>query len=293
MSKNLEKTYNPKEIEPKLYKKWCEKKYFHAEVDRDRKPFTTVMPPPNITGKLHMGHALDNTLQDILIRYKRMQGYNALWIPGTDHAAISTEVKVTNQLKAEGIDKKELGREGFLKRTWQWKEEYAGTIERQLEKLGVSCDWDRERFTMDEGCSKAVEEVFIRLYEKGYIYKGSRIVNWCPVCKTCLSDAEVEHEEQAGHFWHIKYPIIGTDRFLEIATTRPETMLGDTAIAVHPDDERYTDIVGKMVLLPLVGREIPIVADSYVDKEFGTGAVKITPAHDPNDFEVGKRHNLP
>lgn len=240
-----------------------------------------------------MGHAFDNTLQDILIRYKRMQGYNALWIPGTDHAAIATEVKVTEQLKAEGIDKKELGREKFLERTWQWKDEYAGTIEGQLKKLGVSCDWDRERFTMDEGCSKAVEEVFIKLYEEGYIYKGSRIVNWCPVCKTALSDAEVDHEEQAGHFWHIKYPIVGTDRFLEIATTRPETMLGDTAIAVHLDDERYKDIVGKNVLLPLVNREIPIVADYYVDKEFGTGAVKITPAHDPNDFEVGKRHNLP
>ena len=293
MSKNLEKTYNPKEIEPKLYEKWCENKYFHAEADRSKKPFTTVMPPPNITGKLHMGHAFDNTLQDILIRYKRMQGYNALWIPGTDHAAIATEVKVTEQLKAEGIDKKELGREKFLERTWQWKDEYAGTIEGQLKKLGVSCDWDRERFTMDEGCSKAVEEVFIKLYEEGYIYKGSRIVNWCPVCKTALSDAEVDHEEQAGHFWHIKYPIVGTDRFLEIATTRPETMLGDTAIAVHPDDERYKDIVGKNVLLPLVNREIPIVADYYVDKEFGTGAVKITPAHDPNDFEVGKRHNLP
>ena len=293
MSQNLETTYNPKEIEPKLYEKWCENKYFHAEVDRSRKPFTTVMPPPNITGKLHMGHALDNTLQDILIRYKRMQGYNALWIPGTDHAAISTEVKVTNQLKEEGIDKKELGREKFLERTWQWKDEYAGTIEGQLKKLGVSCDWDRERFTMDEGCSKAVEEVFIKLYEEGYIYKGSRIINWCPVCKTSLSDAEVEHEEQEGSFWHVKYPIVGTDEFLEIATTRPETMLGDTAIAVHPDDERYKDIVGKMALLPLVDREIPIVADYYVDKEFGTGAVKITPAHDPNDFEVGKRHDLP
>jgi len=292
MGKELAKTYNPKEIEEKLYEKWCENKYFHAEVDRDKKPFTTVMPPPNITGKLHMGHALDNTLQDILIRYKRMEGFNALWVPGTDHAAISTEVKVTNQLKSEGIDKKELGREGFLKRTWQWKEEYAGTIENQLKKMGISCDWDRERFTMDEGCSKAVEEVFIKLYEKGYIYKGSRIINWCPVCKTSLSDAEVEHEEQGGHFWHIKYPIVGTEDFLEIATTRPETMLGDTAIAVHPEDERYKDIIGKHVMLPLVNREIPIVADYYVDKEFGTGAVKITPAHDPNDFEVGKRHNL-
>ena len=293
MSKELAKTYDPKQIEEKLYERWCENKYFHAEVDRSKKPFTTVMPPPNITGKLHMGHALDNTLQDILIRYKRMEGYNALWIPGTDHAAISTEVKVTNQLKEEGIDKKELGREGFLERTWQWKEEYAGTIENQLKKLGISCDWDRERFTMDEGCSKAVEEVFINLYNKGYIYKGSRIINWCPKCKTSLSDAEVEHEDQDGNFWHIKYPIAGTDRFLEIATTRPETLLGDTAIAVHPDDERYTDIGGKMAILPLVNREIPIVADYYVDKEFGTGAVKITPAHDPNDFEVGKRHNLP
>ena len=292
MGKELAKTYNPKEIEEKLYEKWCENKYFHAEVDRDKKPFTTVMPPPNITGKLHMGHALDNTLQDILIRYKRMEGFNALWVPGTNHAAISTEVKVTNQLKSEGIDKKELGREGFLERTWQWKEEYAGTIENQLKKMGISCDWDRERFTMDEGCSKAVEEVFINLYEKGYIYKGSRIINWCPVCKTSLSDAEVEHEEQGGHFWHIKYPIVGTEDFLEIATTRPETMLGDTAIAVHPEDERYKDIIGKHVMLPLVNREIPIVADYYVDKEFGTGAVKITPAHDPNDFEVGKRHNL-
>ncbi len=293
MSQNLEKTYNPKAIEDKLYSRWCENKYFHAEIDRSKKPFTTVMPPPNITGKLHMGHALDNTLQDILIRYKRMQGYNALWVPGTDHAAISTEVKVTNQLKDEGIDKKELGREKFLERTWQWKEEYGGTIKSQLMKLGSSCDWDRERCTMDEGCSKAVEEVFIKLYEEGYIYKGSRIINWCPVCKTSLSDAEVEHEEQEGHFWHIKYPIVGTDEYLEIATTRPETMLGDTAIAVHPDDERYQDIVGKKAVLPLVNREIPIVADYYVDKEFGTGAVKITPAHDPNDFEVGKRHNLP
>ena len=294
MSQNLEKTYDPKAIESKLYDKWCENQYFHAEVDRSKKPFTTVMPPPNITGKLHMGHALDNTLQDILIRYKRMQGYNALWVPGTDHAAISTEVKVTNQLKEEGIDKKELGREKFLERTWQWKEEYAGTIEGQLKKLGVSCDWDRERFTMDEGCSKAVEEVFIRLYEKGYIYKGSRIINWCPVCKTSLSDAEVEHEEQDGHFWHIKYPVAGEPgRFIEIATTRPETLLGDTAVAVHPEDERYIDLIGKNVILPLVGREIPVVGDLHADKEKGTGAVKITPAHDPNDFEVGKRHNLP
>ena len=292
MATEMNKTYNPSEIEDRLYKKWMDKKYFHAEVDRSKKPFTIVMPPPNITGQLHMGHALDNTLQDILIRFKRMQGYNALWQPGTDHASIATEVKVTNKLKEEGIDKEELGREGFLKRTWEWKEEYGGRIVSQLKKLGSSADWDRERFTMDEGCSKAVQEVFIRLYEKGYIYQGSRIINWCPVCQTSISDAEVEYEDQAGHFWHINYPIVGTDKCIESATTRPETMLGDTAIAVHPDDERYKDLVGKMVLLPIVNKEIPIVADSYVDKEFGTGAVKITPAHDPNDFEVGKRHNL-
>ena len=292
MATEMNKTYNPSEIEDRHYKKWLDKKYFHAEVDRSKKPFTIVMPPPNITGQLHMGHALDNTLQDILIRFKRMQGYNALWQPGTDHASIATEVKVTNKLREEGIDKEELGREGFLKRTWEWREEYGGRIVSQLKKLGSSADWDRERFTMDEGCSKAVQEVFIRLYEKGYIYQGSRIINWCPVCQTSISDAEVEYEDQAGHFWHINYPIVGTDKCIEIATTRPETMLGDTAIAVHPDDERYKDLVGKMVLLPIVNKEIPIVADSYVDKEFGTGAVKITPAHDPNDFEVGKRHNL-
>ncbi len=291
--KELTKTYDPKGMEDRIYEKWLEKKYFHAEVDKTRKPFTIVIPPPNVTGRLHMGHALDETLQDILIRYKRMQGYNALWIPGTDHASISTEVKVTNQLKEEGIDKKELGREGFLKRAWQWKEEYGGAIINQLKKLGSSCDWDRERFTMDEGCSEAVLEVFIRLYEKGYIYKGSRIINWCPVCKTSISDAEVEHEEQGGHFWHINYPIKDSDGFVEIATTRPETMLGDTALAVNPEDERYKDIIGKTVILPLVGREIPVVADAYVDPEFGTGVVKITPAHDPNDFEVGRRHNLP
>ncbi len=291
--KELAKTYDPKAMEDRIYGEWLEKKYFHAEVDRSKKPFTIVMPPPNITGKLHMGHALDNTLQDILIRYKRMQGYNALWIPGTDHASISTEVKVINQLKSEGIDKNELGREGFLKRTWEWREEYGRTIVDQLKKIGSSCDWDRERFTMDEGCSEAVQEVFLRLHKKGYIYKGSRIINWCPVCKTSISDAEVEHEEQAGHFWHINYPIKGSDQFVEIATTRPETLLGDSALAVNPDDERYKDIVGKTVILPLVGREIPVIADAYVDKEFGTGVVKITPAHDPNDFEVGKRHNLP
>ncbi|RGT52995.1 valine--tRNA ligase [Lachnospira eligens] len=294
MSKELEKNYNPSEIEDRLYHKWLEKKYFHAEVNRDKKPFTIVMPPPNITGKLHMGHALDNTMQDIIIRFKRMQGYEALWIPGTDHASISTEVKVTNALKEEGIDKHELGREGFLKRTWEWKKEYGGTITSQLKKIGSSCDWDRERFTMDEGCSKAVQEVFIKLYDKGLIYKGSRIVNWCPVCNTSISDAEVEHEEQAGHFWHINYPVVGEPgRYVEIATTRPETLLGDSALAVNPDDERYTDLVGKEVELPLTDRTIPIIADPYVDKEFGTGVVKITPAHDPNDFEVGKRHNLP
>ena len=294
MSKELEKNYNPSEIEDRLYHKWLEKKYFHAEVNRDKKPFTIVMPPPNITGKLHMGHALDNTMQDIIIRFKRMQGYEALWIPGTDHASISTEVKVTNALKEEGIDKHELGREGFLKRTWEWKKEYGGTITSQLKKIGSSCDWDRERFTMDEGCSKAVQEVFIKLYEKGLIYKGSRIVNWCPVCNTSISDAEVEHEEQAGHFWHINYPVVGEPgRYVEIATTRPETLLGDSALAVNPDDERYTDLVGKEVELPLTDRTIPIIADPYVDKEFGTGVVKITPAHDPNDFGVGKRHNLP
>ncbi len=293
MAKELSTTYNPAEIEDRLYEKWLNKKYFKAQMDRSKKPFTIVMPPPNITGQLHMGHALDNTMQDILIRFKRMQGYDTLWQPGTDHAAIATEVKIIDKLKKEGIDKEDLGREGFLEKAWEWKEEYGGRIIDQLKKLGSSCDWDRERFTMDEGCSKAVEEVFIRLYEKGYIYKGSRIINWCPVCQTSISDAEVEHENQAGHFWHIKYPIVGTDRYIEIATTRPETLLGDTAIAVHPEDERYTDVIGKMALLPLVNREIPIVADAYVDKEFGTGAVKITPAHDPNDFEVGKRHNLP
>ena len=293
MSKELAKTYDPKGIEERLYTKWMDNGYFHAKVNPDKKPFTIVMPPPNVTGQLHMGHALDETMQDILIRFKRMQGYEALWQPGTDHAAIATEVKVIDKLKKEGIDKHDIGREEFLKHAWAWKEEYGGKIINQLKKLGASADWERERFTMDEGCSKAVQEVFIKLYEKGYIYKGSRIINWCPKCKTSLSDAEVEHEDQDGNFWHIKYPIAGTDRFLEIATTRPETLLGDTAIAVHPDDERYKDIVGKMAILPLVNREIPIVADYYVDKEFGTGAVKITPAHDPNDFEVGKRHNLP
>ena len=293
MSKELEKNYSPEQIEGRLYRKWVDNGYFHAEVDRSKKPFTIVMPPPNITGQLHMGHALDNTMQDILIRMKRMQGYNALWQPGTDHAAISTEVKIINALKEQGIDKEDLGREGFLKKAWEWREEYGGRIVNQLKRLGSSADWDRERFTMDEGNNKAVNTVFKKLYDKGWIYKGSRIVNWCPVCQTSISDAEVEHEEQEGHFWHINYPVVGEEgRFVEIATTRPETLLGDTAVAVNPEDERYADIVGKTLLLPLVDREIPVIADSYVDKEFGTGCVKITPAHDPNDFEVGKRHNL-
>ncbi len=291
--KELDKTYKPSEIEERLYRKWLDKGYFHAEVDRSKKPFTIVMPPPNITGQLHMGHALDNTMQDILIRMKRMQGYNALWQPGTDHAAIATEVKIIDALKQQGIDKEDLGREGFLKRAWEWREEYGGRIVNQLKRLGSSADWDRERFTMDEGNNKAVNTVFKKLYDKGWIYKGSRIVNWCPVCQTTISDAEVEYEEQEGSFWHINYPVVGEEgRFVEIATTRPETLLGDTAVAVNPEDERYQDIVGKTLMLPLVNREIPVVADSYVDKEFGTGCVKITPAHDPNDFEVGKRHGL-
>ena len=293
MSKELAKTYDPKGIEDRLYKKWEDNGYFHAQADRSKKPFTIVMPPPNITGQLHMGHALDNTMQDILIRYKRMQGYNALWQPGTDHAAIATEVKVIDSLKKQGIDKNDLGREGFLEKCWEWKDEYGSRIINQLKKRGSSADWSRERFTMDKGCSDAVLEVFIKLYEKGLIYKGSRIVNWCPVCKTSISDAEVEHEEQDGFFWHINYPVVGeAGRFVEIATTRPETLFGDTAVAVNPDDERYQDIIGKMLKLPMTDREIPVIADSYVDKEFGTGCVKITPAHDPNDFEVGKRHNL-
>ena len=299
MSKELAKTYDPNGIEDRLYQKWLDKKYFHAEVDHSKTPFTIVIPPPNITGQLHMGHALDNTMQDILIRYKRMQGYNALWQPGTDHASIATEVKIIQKLKEEGIDKHDLGREKFLERAWEWKKEYGGRIISQLKKLGSSCDWDRERFTMDEGCNKAVTEVFVKMHEKGYIYKGARIVNWCPVCNTSISDAEVEYQEQAGHFWHIKYPLMNEDgtpsttEFLTFATTRPETMLGDTAVAIHPDDERYTHLHGRKVLLPIVNRVIPIVEDAYVDREFGTGVVKITPAHDPNDFEVGKRHNLP
>ena len=293
MSKELSKTYDPKDIEDRLYKKWEDNGYFHAEADRSKKPFTIVMPPPNITGQLHMGHALDNTMQDILIRYKRMQGYNALWQPGTDHASIATEVKVIQSLKEQGINKADLTREEFLDKCWEWRKEYGGRIVKQLRKLGSSADWQRERFTMDEGCSHAVQEVFTKLYKKGWIYKGSRIVNWCPVCKTSISDAEVEHEEQDGFFWHINYPVVGEEgRFVEIATTRPETLFGDTAVAVNPDDERYKDIVGKTLKLPMTDREIPVIADAYVDKEFGTGCVKITPAHDPNDFEVGKRHNL-
>ncbi len=291
--KELEKTYNPADIEQRLYDKWLEKKYFHAEPDENKKPFTIIIPPPNITGQLHMGHALDNTMQDIIIRVKRMQGYNALWQPGTDHASIATEVKILEQLKKEGITKDDLTREEFLERAWEWKKEYGGRIINQLKKLGSSCDWDRERFTMDEGCNKAVKEVFVKLYEKGLIYKGSKIINWCPVCKTSISDAEVEHEEKAGHFWHLRYPIAGTDKYIQLATTRPETMLGDSAVAVNPKDDRYKDLIGKKVILPLVNKEIPIIGDEYVDMEFGTGVVKITPAHDPNDFEVGKRHNLP
>ena len=290
---NISKTYNPSEFEDRIYNNWVTKGYFHAEVDKTKKPFTIVIPPPNVTGQLHMGHALDETLQDILIRYKRMQGYNALWIPGTDHAGIATQIKVEAELREkEGITRYDLGREKFLERVWDWKKMYGDRIINQLKKIGSSCDWDRERFTMDEGCSKAVREVFVNLYNKGLIYQGSRIINWCPHCITALSDAEVEHQEQAGHFWHIKYPIKDGSGYVIIATTRPETLLGDTAVAVNPEDERYKDLVGKTLILPLVGREIPVIADEYVDKEFGTGCVKITPAHDPNDFEVGKRHNL-
>ena len=298
MGRQLAKTYDPHGLEDRIYQKWLDKKYFHAEVDRNRKPFTIVIPPPNITGQLHMGHALDNTMQDILIRFKRMQGYNALWQPGTDHASIATGVKIIEKLKEEGIDKHDLGREKFLERAWDWKREYGGRIIGQLKKLGSSCDWDRERFTMDEGCNKAVTEVFCKMHEKGYIYKGARMINWCPVCNTSISDAEVEYEEQAGHLWHIKYPVLNDDgtesgEYLTFATTRPETMLGDTAVAIHPDDERYAHLRGKKLMLPLMNREIPVVEDTYVDMEFGTGVVKITPAHDPNDFEVGKRHELP
>lgn len=299
MAKELEKTYDPRKIEDRLYAKWEENGYFHADVDPKKKPFTIMMPPPNITGQLHMGHALDNTMQDILSRYKRMEGYNVLWQPGTDHASIATEVKVTKELKKNGIDKHDLGRDGFLKKCWEWRDEYGGRIIKQLKKLGSSADWQRERFTMDEGLSDAVRTVFVNLYNKGYIYKGKKIINWCPVCHTSISDAEVEYQEQNSHFWHIKYPLINEDgtvseeRFLEFATTRPETMLGDTAVAVNPLDERYRDLIGRKVMLPIVNRPIPIVGDEHADMEEGTGVVKITPAHDPNDFEVGKRHDLP
>ncbi len=291
--KTLNKTYNPKDVEDRLYAQWVENGYFTPKIDKNKKPFTIVIPPPNVTGQLHMGHALDETLQDILIRYKRMAGFAALWVPGTDHAGIATQIKVEEYLrKEEGLTRYDLGREKFTERVWEWKKLYGDRIINQLKKLGSSCDWTRERFTMDETLSKAVKKVFVSLYEKGLIYQGNRIINWCPSCTTALSDAEVEYAEQAGHFWHIKYPVKDSDEFVIIATTRPETLLGDTAVAVHPDDERYTHLVGKTLILPLVGREIPIVADEYVDKEFGTGAVKITPAHDPNDFEVGLRHNL-
>ena len=293
MAKELAKKYDPKEVEDRIYSSWIEGGYFHAELDQNKKPYTIVIPPPNITGQLHMGHALDNTLQDILIRYRRMQGYDALWIPGTDHASIATEAKIVEAMALEGITKDDLGRDKFLERAWEWKEQFGGRIIEQLKKLGASCDWERERFTLDDGCSKAVREVFVRLYEKDLIYQGERIINWCPNCLTSISDAEVEHDEKDGSFWHLRYPITGTSDYIELATTRPETMLGDTAIAVNPKDERYSHLVGKTVTLPLVDKEIPIVADSYVEMDFGTGVVKITPAHDPNDFEVGARHNLP
>ena len=292
MAKDLAKQYDPKDVEDRIYKFWLDGKYFHAKCDPDKKPYTIVIPPPNITGQLHMGHALDNTLQDILIRYRRMQGYDALWLPGTDHASIATEAKIVEAMRKEGITKEDIGREGFLKRAWEWKEKFGGRIIEQLKKMGSSCDWDRERFTMDEGCSKAVKEVFVNLYNKGLIYRGERIVNWCPHCLTSISDAEVEYEDQAGHFWHLRYPFKDGSGYLELATTRPETMLGDTAVAVNPNDERYKDIVGKTLILPIVHREIPVIADDYVEMYFGTGCVKITPAHDPNDFEVGLRHNL-
>lgn len=293
MKKELEKNYNPAEIEDKLYSKWQDKKYFHAEVNKDKKPFTIVMPPPNITGQLHMGHALDNTLQDILIRFKRMQGFEALWVPGTDHASIATEAKIVEAMRKEGISKEDLGRDKFLERAWEWKKQYGGRIVSQLKKIGSSCDWDRERFTMDEGCNKAVKEVFVNLYNKNLIYRGERIINWCPKCLTSISDAEVEFEDQAGHFWHLRYKLADGSGYINLATTRPETLLGDTAVAVNPKDDRYKDLVGKNVILPIVHREIPIIADDYVEMDFGTGVVKITPAHDPNDFEVGLRHNLP
>ncbi|MFR6065514.1 MAG: valine--tRNA ligase [Eubacterium sp.] len=292
MAKELAKQYDPAEVEDRTYKFWCDNKYFHAEVNKDKKPYTIVIPPPNITGQLHMGHALDNTLQDILIRWRRMQGYEALWLPGTDHASIATEAKIVEAMRKEGVTKEDIGREKFLERAWDWKKQYGSRIIEQLKKMGSSCDWDRERFTLDEGCSKAVNEVFVNLYNKGLIYQGKRMVNWCPHCCTTISDAEVEYEDQSGHFWHLRYPFKDGSGYVELATTRPETMLGDTAVAVNPNDERYKDIIGKTLILPIVHREIPVVADDYVDVEFGTGVVKITPAHDPNDYEVGLRHNL-
>lgn len=292
MAKELDKQYSPQNVEDRTYKFWCDHKYFHAEVNPDKKPYTIVIPPPNITGQLHMGHALDETLQDILIRWRRMEGYETLWLPGTDHASIATEAKIVEAMRKEGITKEEIGREKFLERAWEWKAQYGGRIVEQLKKLGSSCDWDRERFTLDEGCSKAVREVFCKLYDKGLIYRGERIINWCPHCLTSISDAEVEYEDQAGHFWHLRYPFKDGTGYLELATTRPETLLGDTAVAVNPNDERYKDVVGKTLILPIVHREIPVIADDYVDIEFGTGVVKVTPAHDPNDFEVGLRHNL-
>lgn len=292
MAKELAKQYDPSEVEDRTYKFWCDNKYFHAEVNPDKKPYTIVIPPPNITGQLHMGHALDNTLQDILIRWRRMQGFEALWLPGTDHASIATEAKIVEAMRKEGVSKDDIGRDGFLERAWAWKDQYGSRIIEQLKKMGSSCDWDRERFTLDEGCSQAVKEVFVNLYEKGLIYQGKRMVNWCPHCCTTISDAEVEYEDQAGHFWHLRYPFKDGTGYVELATTRPETLLGDTAVAVNPNDERYKDIIGKTLILPIVHREIPVVADDYVDIEFGTGVVKITPAHDPNDYEVGLRHNL-
>ncbi len=293
MNKELAKQYDPKDVEDRIYKMWLDGKYFHAKREEGKKTYTIVIPPPNITGQLHMGHALDNTLQDILIRFKRMQGFDTLWLPGTDHASIATEAKIVEAMKKEGITKEDIGREGFLERAWEWKRQYGGRIIEQLKKMGSSCDWDRERFTLDEGCNKAVKEVFVSLYEKGLIYRGERIINWCPHCKTSISDAEVEYEEQAGHFWHLRYPFADGSGYLELATTRPETLLGDTAVAVNPNDERYKDLIGKELDLPIVHRKIPVIADDYVEMDFGTGVVKITPAHDPNDFEVGLRHNLP
>ena len=294
MARELAKVYDPGSVEDRTYAFWQEGNFFHAEIDHEKEPYTIVIPPPNITGQLHMGHALDETFQDVLIRWRRMQGRSALWLPGTDHASIATEAKIVAAMKEEGLTKEDLGREKFLERAWAWKEKYGGRIVEQLKKLGSSCDWERERFTLDEGCNRAVNEVFCRLYEKGIIYRGERIINWCPHCLTSISDAEVEYEDQAGHFWHVRYPIVGMEgQYIEIATTRPETMLGDTAVAVNPEDERYKHLVGKMLLLPLVNKEIPLIADPYVEKDFGTGCVKITPAHDPNDYEVGLRHDLP